>query len=88
MTDLLNFWNQHTPIFSILLPAFTAFVLVLLGNPGSGSLVTDWRQPWRRGISYVSSILGLIIAVRSMFIRWANGSHLLVLYWFSIISLR
>ncbi|MEG2264652.1 MAG: monovalent cation/H+ antiporter subunit D [Acinetobacter sp.] len=63
MTDLLNFWTQHTPIFSILLPAFTAFALVLLGNPGAGSLITDWRQPWRRGISHLSGILGLIIAV-------------------------
>lgn len=44
MTDLLHFWSQHTPIFSILLPAITAFSLVLLGNPGSGSLTTDWRQ--------------------------------------------
>ena len=64
MTDLLQFWTAHTPIFSILLPAFTAFILVLLGNPGSGSLAHDWRQPWRRGISYVSSILGLAIAVQ------------------------
>ena len=63
MTDLLHFWSQHTPIFSILLPAITAFSLVLLGNPGSGSLTTDWRQPWRRGISHISGILGLIIAV-------------------------
>ncbi|MEE1122471.1 MAG: monovalent cation/H+ antiporter subunit D, partial [Acinetobacter pseudolwoffii] len=63
MTDLLHFWSQHTPIFSILLPALTAFSLVLLGNPGSGSLTTDWRQPWRRGISHISGILGLIIAV-------------------------
>jgi len=63
MTDLPNFWTQHTPIFSILLPAFTAFALVLLGNPGAGSLITDWRQPWRRGISHLSGILGLIIAV-------------------------
>ncbi|MFH7348489.1 monovalent cation/H+ antiporter subunit D [Acinetobacter variabilis] len=63
MTDLLNFLNQHTPIFSILLPAFTAFILVLLGNPGSGSLITDWRQPWRRGVSHISTLLGLIIAI-------------------------
>lgn len=63
MTDLLNFLNQHTPIFSILLPAFTAFILVLLGNPGSGSLITDWRQPWRRGVSHISTLLGLIMAV-------------------------
>lgn len=49
------------PIFSILIPAFTA-LLVLLGNPGAGSL-DDWRQPWRRGISYISSILGLATAI-------------------------
>lgn len=63
MTNLLNFLNQHTPIFSILLPAFTAFILVLLGNPGSGSLITDWRQPWRRGVSHISTLLGLIMAI-------------------------
>lgn len=63
MTDLLNFLNQHIPIFSILLPAFTAFILVLLGNPGSGSLITDWRQPWRRGVSHISTLLGLIMAI-------------------------
>lgn len=63
MTDLLMFWTAHTPIFSILLPAFTAFILVLLGNPGSASLATDWRQPWRRGISHVSTLLGLAVAI-------------------------
>ncbi len=63
MNDLIHFWSQHTPIFSILIPAFTAFILVLLGNPGSGSLAQDWRQPWRRGISFVSSLLGLFTAV-------------------------
>ena len=63
MTDLYNFWVQHTPIFSILLPAFTAFILLLLGNPGAGSLATDWRQPWRRGISHVSTLLGLVVSI-------------------------
>lgn len=63
MTDLLQFWQQHAPVFSILIPAFTAFALVLLGNPGAGSLAHDWRQPWRRGISCVSAILGLITAI-------------------------
>ena len=63
MNSLIQFWTQHTPIFSILIPAFTAFILVLLGNPGSGSLAHDWRQPWRRGISYVSSTLGLLTAI-------------------------
>lgn len=63
MNDFIQFWTQHTPIFSILIPALTAFILVLLGNPGSGSLAHDWRQPWRRGISFVSSLLGLGTAI-------------------------
>lgn len=72
MTDLLHFWAQHSPIFSILIPAITAFILVLLGNPGSGALAHDWRQPWRRGISYVSSILGLSTAIL-YFIQASSG---------------
>ncbi len=63
MNAFIQFWTEHTPIFIILIPAFTAFLLVLLGNPGAGSLSRDWRQPWRRGISYVSSILGLVTAI-------------------------
>ena len=63
MNDLIQFWTEHTPIFSILIPAITAFILVLLGNPGSGSLAQDWRQPWRRGISYTSGLLGLFTAI-------------------------
>ena len=63
MPDLLQFWQQHTPIISILIPAFTAFILVLLGNPGSGALAQDWRQPWRRSISCISALLGLVTAI-------------------------
>ena len=63
MNAVIQFWTEHTPIFSILIPAFTALLLVLLGNPGAGSLAHDWRQPWRRGISYISSILGLATAI-------------------------
>ena len=63
MTSFLNFWYAHSPIFSILIPAFTGFILILLGNPGSGSLKQDWRQPWRRGISLISVFLGLLTAI-------------------------
>ena len=45
MNMLIDFWHTHTPILSILIPAFTAFALVLLGNPGAGTLAQDWRQP-------------------------------------------
>lgn len=76
MNDILHFWIENTPIFSILIPAFTAFILVLLGNPGSGSLAHDWRQPWRRGISYVSSILGLATAIN--YLIFASSGHITV----------
>ena len=72
MTDFLQFWLQHSPIFSILIPTFTAFILVLLGNPGFGSLSRDWRQPWRRGISLISATLGLITAI-SYLIQVSSG---------------
>lgn len=76
MINLYEFWLSHTPIFSILIPAFTAFILVLLGNPGSGSLAHDWRQPWRRGISLVSMILGAITAVQYLLL--ANTGQIYV----------
>ena len=63
MISLFDFWHIHTPILSILIPAFTAFILVLLGNPGSSELAQDWRQPWRRSISLISVVLGLITAI-------------------------
>ncbi|MCH7335449.1 monovalent cation/H+ antiporter subunit D [Acinetobacter sp. NIPH 2699] len=63
MFDFHNFWQAHAPVISILIPAFTSFLLILFGNPGAGSLKQDWRQPWRRGISLASVILGLITAV-------------------------
>lgn len=63
MMQLQEFWLNHAPVISILVPAITAFLLVLLGNPGSGSLSYDWRQPWRRGISMVSMLLGLATAI-------------------------
>ncbi|ESK56133.1 monovalent cation/H+ antiporter subunit D [Acinetobacter tjernbergiae] len=68
MFDFNSFWHAHTPILSILIPAFTSFLLVLLGNPGSGSLKQDWRQPWRRGISLGSTLLGLITAISYLMI--------------------
>lgn len=61
--NFFEFWLYHSPILSILIPGFTAFILVLLGNPGSGQLSQDWRQPWRRGISLVSVLLGLATAI-------------------------
>ena len=63
MSFFVDFWQQHFPILSILLPAFTGFALVILGNPGSGSLKTDPRQPIRHAISLGSAIIGLLLAI-------------------------
>ncbi|MFW1921251.1 monovalent cation/H+ antiporter subunit D [Acinetobacter geminorum] len=76
MFDFLSFWQQHTPIFSILIPAFTGFILLLLGNPGAGSLKDDWRQPWRRGISLISAIAGLITAI--VYLSYASTGQITV----------
>ena len=62
--------------FSILIPAFTAFILLLLGNPGAGALKDDWRQPWRRGISLVSAIAGLITAI--VYLSYASTGQITV----------
>ncbi|WP_284118550.1 monovalent cation/H+ antiporter subunit D [Acinetobacter seifertii] len=76
MFDFLSFWQANTPIFSILIPAFTGFILLLLGNPGAGALKEDWRQPWRRGISLVSAVAGLATAVNYLIV--ANTGQITV----------
>ncbi|MEB3753227.1 monovalent cation/H+ antiporter subunit D [Acinetobacter sp. MD2(2019)] len=76
MSVVFNLWQQHTPILSILIPAFTGFFLLLLGNPGSSALATDWRQPWRRGISLIATALGLITACGYLY--QANQGHIVV----------
>lgn len=74
--NFFEFWLYHSPILSILIPGFTAFLLLLLGNPGSGALSQDWRQPWRRGISLVSVVLGLATAIS--YLIQANSGQIFV----------
>ena len=76
MMNFYDLWLTHSPILSILIPTFTAFILVLLGNPGSGSLAHDWRQPWRRGISLTSVFLGLATAI--IYLIQANSGQIYV----------
>ncbi|MFT4020192.1 MAG: monovalent cation/H+ antiporter subunit D [Acinetobacter sp.] len=76
MTMLAQFWFQHSPIFSILIPAFTAFLLLIIGNPGTDQLLKDWRQPWRRAISITSALLGLIVAISH--VHFASQGHIQV----------
>ncbi|MDQ8935180.1 monovalent cation/H+ antiporter subunit D [Acinetobacter rudis] len=76
MMGFFEFWYSHAPIFAILIPAFTAFILVLLGNPGAGALTHDWRQPWRRGLSLLSVGLGLATAINYLLL--ANTGQITV----------
>lgn len=76
MQHFFDFWQTHAPIFSILIPAFTGFLLVIFGNPGSGSLHSDWRQPWRRAISLGSLLLSLITAISYLY--YASSGEIFV----------
>lgn len=60
---LLGFWQQHMPLFSVLLPALTAVLLVLLGDARSSDPDSAQRSARRqRWISISSALLGLAMA--------------------------
>ena len=64
---LLGFWQQHLPFFSVLLPALTAVVLVLIGDsraspdPEAAARVAR-RQRYQRWVSFGSALLGFGMA--------------------------
>jgi multicomponent K+:H+ antiporter subunit D len=64
---LFDFWWQHAPVLSVLLPIFTAVALLLLGDHGGLAAVggghSGSRMRWRRLISVASVALGLLMAV-------------------------
>ncbi len=76
--SLHAFWLQHAPVLSVLLPVFTAVVLLLLGDgaalPAGGH--GDGRQRWARRLAMASVLLGLLMAVG--LVRHASGGELLV----------
>ena len=64
---LLGFWQQHLPFFSVLLPALTAVVLVLIGDsrastdPEAAARIAR-RQRYQRWVSFGSALLGFGMA--------------------------
>jgi multicomponent K+:H+ antiporter subunit D len=68
-TALVSFWQSHAPILPVLLPFFSALVLLLIGDSST-------RLRWARGVAGVSLILGLVISVTLL--RWASTDELLV----------
>ena len=63
---ILDFWLQHAPVLSVLLPSFTAMALLLLGDFGGMSGVGGGhnraRVVWRRRLSLASVLLGLVMS--------------------------
>jgi multicomponent K+:H+ antiporter subunit D len=67
MWDLISvLWLQHAPVLSVLLPTFTAVILLLMGDPSGvsaqGGAHDDTRLKWRRRLTMVSMLLGAFMA--------------------------
>jgi multicomponent K+:H+ antiporter subunit D len=76
MIDAVSaFWLQHAPVLSVLLPAFTACGLLLLGD--SSQLITsghaESRVRWRRRLAMASVLLGLWMALQLVFLADAGS---------------
>jgi multicomponent K+:H+ antiporter subunit D len=81
MTGLLfDFWLQHAPVLSVVLPMLTAVVLLLIGDQGGmtgqGGAHDDAPLRWRRRISLGSAALGLLMAAG--LVQHAAAGELLV----------
>ena len=64
----MTLWAQHAPVWPVVLPLATALVLLALADPGGevaaqGGGHDGTRLRWRRGISLVSTALGVVGAV-------------------------
>ena len=79
MFDAISaFWLQHAPVLSVLLPAFSACVLLLLGDSSSLTTVghAEGRVRWRRRLAMGSTLLGLWMAIQLVLL--ADGGVLTV----------
>lgn len=78
--SLFDFWLQHAPVLSVVLPMLTAVVLLLIGDSGGmagqGGAHDDAPLRWRRRIALLSTALGLFMAVG--LVQHAAGGELLV----------
>lgn len=80
MASIMAFWLQHAPVLSVLLPVFTAALLLLMGDAGGmagqGGAHDDSRLRWRRRLSLASALLGLVMSIGLV---WhAAGGEILV----------
>ena len=82
MVDAISaLWLQHAPVLSVLLPAFTAVVMLLLGDSSGlsaqGGAHDDRRLRWQRGLALGSVLLGAFMAVQLV---WQASTGALLVY--------
>ena len=82
MVDAINaLWLQHAPVLSVLLPAFTAVVMLLLGDSSGlsaqGGAHDDRRLRWQRRLALGSVLLGAFMAVQLV---WQASTGALLVY--------
>jgi len=59
--------GPHLPVLAVLLPAFTAVLLLLLGDHGGDAHASNYgrrRLLWARSIALASTALGLMVAIQ------------------------
>jgi multicomponent K+:H+ antiporter subunit D len=81
LQPILDFWGQHAPVLSVLLPVFTAVLLLLLGDhdglSAQGGGHATGRLRWRRRLALGSTALGLLMAAGLV---WRAASGELMVY--------
>ena len=71
-------WWQHLPVLPVLLPAFTAMALLILGDHGGASSShASAKLRWARRIGLVSVALGLGLAA---LLVWQAAGGVLAVY--------
>lgn len=81
LSSILSFWGQHAAVLPVLLPVFTAVLLLLLGDhegmSAQGGGHAAGRLRWRRRLALGSGVLGLLMAAGLV---WQASSGELVVY--------
>lgn len=70
---IIDFWQFHTPIFSILLPAFSAFALILAGYPSLDSNKHKRRLHTSRMLGLIATIIGFLLSV-NLLLQASDGN--------------
>jgi len=78
--SLMDFWAQHAPVLSVVLPMLGAVLLLLIGDAGGmagqGGGHDDARLRWRRRVAMLVTLAGLAMAVG--LVHMAQGGELMV----------